>query len=1118
MTAQAFGQAQMFAERTQFCMRRLQVYNWGTFDGMHDVPMAGKGFLFVGRSGSGKTTLLDAFSALLVPLKWVNFNAAAQETDRRRRDRNLASYVRGAWAEQQDGGSGEVATQFLRKGSTWSALALTYHGTDGRDVVLVQLLWLRGNSSSPGDVRRHFMIFERPFDIQELEDFDLDVRRLKQRFGDAFHAKDFNPYCERFRRLLDIDSDMALRLLHKTQSAKNLGDLNTFLREFMLDRPKTFDVAERLVAEFGELNEAHQAVVTARDQVQTLQPARKEHERLQALAVDRAALDHLLQGVDAYRDMRCIALLEARLADLRVQADGLDGAIRQCQDTVEQHRQTLRDLEALHRQLGGDQIERLEAEKGSLETRHAERLRKRGQAQDACKALGRALPDTPAAFAEATGEARRELEASHARSEQLRQEQLDLATKKKEVEKEFAATVKEVEALRRQPSNIPAHMLELRQSVRAALGLGEDALPFVGELIEVKQQDAPWRGAIERVLHGFAFSLLVEERHYAALSNHLNAVHLGARLVYYQTGWSAQVTGRTPGMDSLFHKLEIKACEHTAWLEAELRQRFDYACVSSMRAFRQLERALTMEGQVRHGRTRHEKDDRHDVRDPRHWVLGFDNRDKRQLYEKQAQDQAEQISQLTEAINALTKQEEERYARSMHCQTLANLQWQEVDVAPLADRMREVDEQLARIRGGNKELEASGRRLDETRGLLDGAENDLRNRRVEAREVEKETEKFAAQLAALRDSADTALSPEQREGLDKRFAARRAHVTLENLDQQAQLVERELNGDLRAIDTERNRLEKTVENRFAEFKRRWPMEAGDQDATLASAPDFLNKLTRLEMDGLPAYEKRFFDLLQSQSHQNLASLSTHLRQARNEIRERMDLVNQSLGGAEFNSGTYLRIEVLDHQTGEVRDFRTEVQQALSHAWTDDRELSERRFVILRRLVERLGSQEPEHRRWRDAVLDVRQHVEFIGRELDLEDREVEVYRSGAGKSGGQRQKLATTCLAAALRYQLSGSDHEIPTYAPVVLDEAFDKADNEFTALAMNIFANFGFQMIVATPLKSVMTLEPFIGGACFIDISDRKKSGVLLIEYDEDRKRLKLPEQAHGDTAPAVT
>ncbi len=85
-------------------------------------------------------------------------------------------------------------------------------------------------------------------------------------------------------------------------------------------------------------------------------------------------------------------------------------------------------------------------------------------------------------------------------------------------------------------------------------------------------------------------------------------------------------------------------------------------------------------------------------------------------------------------------------------------------------------------------------------------------------------------------------------------------------------------------------------------------------------------------------------------------------------------------------------------------------------------------------------------------------------------------------------------------------------YAPVILDEAFDKADNEFTTLAMNIFTNFGFQMIVATPLRAVMTLEPFIGGACFVDISDRRHSGVLLIEYDDNQQRLKLPEHTYGD------
>jgi uncharacterized protein YPO0396 len=269
---------------------------------------------------------------------------------------------------------------------------------------------------------------------------------------------------------------------------------------------------------------------------------------------------------------------------------------------------------------------------------------------------------------------------------------------------------------------------------------------------------------------------------------------------------------------------------------------------------------------------------------------------------------------------------------------------------------------------------------------------------------------------------------------------------------------------------------------------------------------------------LPDYEQRFFDLLRNQSHQNLAALSTHIQQARKTIFERMEDVNHSLRQAEFGRGTYLQIEASDRNLEEVRQFRQEIQHALSHAWTDDRDQAEERFLILRGLVNRLGSQEPEQKRWRSLVLDVRQHVEFIGRESDADGRQVEVYRGGSGKSGGERQKLATTCLAAALRYQLGGDDHALPRYAPIVLDEAFDKADNEFTELAMKIFAQFGFQMIVATPLKSVMTLEPFIGGACFVDITARRHSSVLMIEYDSERQRLNLPERLHDEVRATLS
>jgi uncharacterized protein YPO0396 len=1113
-------QSGLLFAREQFRMSRLQVFNWGTFSGLHDVPIADRGFLFVGRSGAGKSTLLDAFSALLVPPQWVDFNAAAREAEKTGRDRNLVSYIRGAWAEQKDGDSGEIATRYLRTGTTWSALALTYQNELGQRVVLVRLFWIRGNANGLTDISPHYLIFERDFDLRELEAFaqwNFDVRKLNQTFPEAFSQNKFRAYCERFCRILGIESEMALRLLHKTQSAKNLGDLNTFLRDFMLDKPPTFEVADRLVSEFGELNGAHQAVVTAREQVQTLAPAREMHQTMQAHQLERSGLQELQAGIDGFRETLRIDLLKKHIDELLIQAEGQQGERDRRKNILSNHTIGLHDLERQHRELGGDQIEQWKIEIAKLEDQRAERLRKREQAIDACKKLGWSLRETPQGFAEQVGEARQEIEQWESGNNSCLEQQIRLTGEKREAEAAFTATVREVQALKRQPSNIPADMLELRSEIASAIGVADEALPFAGELLEVKANATPWLGAIERVLRGFALSLLVDERHYAALSNHLNNTQLGKRLVYYRTGRVETLQAKPISDDSLVLKLNVKEGVQAEWLKSELRQRFNYRCVDSVQMFRNAERALTREGQVKHSKTRHEKDDRRNVDDRRNWVLGFDNRDKLALFEQQARELADQIAELGHKLKALLEHDKAQRTRAMHWQTLINLCWQEIDAATVVERITTLERQIRDTQSGNVALQQVGEQIEILSKQIKKASESLMEMEVAATATQGQIATQQKKLQDLQvDVSLVALTPDQQRGLQERYANLQDTVRLENLDRLTTVIERKVRDEVEGLNQQISQCSNDIELHFAEFKRRWPLDAGDLDVNLLSAPDFFAKLIRLETDGLPAYEQHFFELLRNQSHQNLAALSTYLNDARKAILERMELVNESLNQVPFNESasqkTYLHIDANDRQLPAVREFKQDIQEAMRHAWSDDREFAESRFMTLRTLVEKLSSQEPDLRRWREAVLDVRQHVEFIGREIDEEGVEVEIYRSGAGKSGGQRQKLATTCLAAALRYQLGGNEHGVPMYAPVVLDEAFDKADNEFTTLAMNIFTNFGFQMIVATPLKSVMTLEPFIGGACFVDISDRRTSGVLLIEYDDDRRRLKLPEHAREE------
>ena len=64
----------------QVWLSRLQVINWGVFDGYHDLHLSRNGTLITGASGSGKSSLLDAISLAFLPSHRRSFNASGDTT------------------------------------------------------------------------------------------------------------------------------------------------------------------------------------------------------------------------------------------------------------------------------------------------------------------------------------------------------------------------------------------------------------------------------------------------------------------------------------------------------------------------------------------------------------------------------------------------------------------------------------------------------------------------------------------------------------------------------------------------------------------------------------------------------------------------------------------------------------------------------------------------------------------------------------------------------------------------------------------------------------------------------------------------------------------------------
>ena len=71
-------------------------------------------------------------------------------------------------------------------------------------------------------------------------------------------------------------------------------------------------------------------------------------------------------------------------------------------------------------------------------------------------------------------------------------------------------------------------------------------------------------------------------------------------------------------------------------------------------------------------------------------------------------------------------------------------------------------------------------------------------------------------------------------------------------------------------------------------------------------------------------------------------------------------------------------------------------------------------------------------------------------------------------------------------------------FGTVILDEAFDRADSQFTRRGMDVFNEFGFHMVLATPEKMLQTIQDYIGGAAVVQCFDRKHSTLALLEIED--------------------
>ena len=1104
---------------TGFRLVRLELYNWGTFDGpVWSLELAGHNTLLTGDIGSSKSTIVDAVTTLLLPSQKISYNrAAGAET----KERSLRSYVLGYYKTERNEVTGAAKPVALRDDTKHSVILGVFHNEGYAEAVtLAQVFYLRAGDPA-GQPGRFYVAADRALTVsQDFAGFGTDITLLRKRLrateGICVHDS-FPDYGKDFRRRLGIESEQAMELFHQTVSMKSVGNLTDFVRDHMLEPFDAEKATQGIVAHFEDLTKAHEAVQRARAQLTALTPLLEvcdKHDKIRddiaTLIAQREALRYFFADLKAGLTESELERLStdrerhrARLNDLHSRLSGLRGQERSLEVELAGH--------------GGNRLSEIERQLAEAETTAGTRMDKATRFGDLLTTAALDQVETAEQFAVR----RREIAAASAAAKRelagWQNKRTDSAVELKRLTDEADDVNAELVSLRAHQSNIPKRNLDLRNWMCKELGLAAASLPFVGELIAVADDERDWEGAAERLLHGFALSILVPDQHYRALSDWVNDHHLAARVVYYRV--TEPAAGKTlPGWgpNALAAKLDVKATPFASWVERELEHRADHECVETMAEFRRLPKAITKAGQVKGKGGRHEKDDRRRIDDRSTFVLGWSNERKIDALIGRARGISTQLRAVRAAQD---EQQKKQNAAEERKDVLARLdetrEFSDIDWRSVVNRIGDLKAEREQLKAASAELTKLATALDAVRQQIaeadderDAAQQDLGGalkaitgaERVlaEAKAVLDEDDCGAARVlyAGINELLGRADQPRPHEASACDKAENAAGVTI------ADLVGRR--------SDRMNRLATTIVRAMGEFRRQYPVETNELSDSVESADGYRELHKRLVNDDLPRFTEQFKTYLNQNTIRDIAGFQSRLNKQAELIKERIDMINSSLVGVDYNPGRYIRLEPLASPHPDIREFRADLRACTDDAVSgeDSDQYSEQKFLQVSRIIERFHGREgmtDADRRWTKFVTDVRNWYTFAASERYREDdAEYEHYADSGGKSGGQKEKLAYTILAASLAYQfkLEWEVAKSRTFRFAVIDEAFGRGSDESTRFALELFGRLGLQLLIVTPLQKIHVIEPYVSVVGFVDNPENNNSRVQTLTIEEYQAR----------------
>lgn len=1056
----------------QIRLSELSVFNWGSFHGLHTAAIDPEGTLVTGDNGAGKSTFIDGLMALLLPAGKATFNVAAAQGDRS--DRSLLSYMRGSFGSAHDGASTRVKSK--REKGVVTGLRALYRADDGSCITLAALFWTTSATNTLGEVKRVYLVAKRSLQLKELLDAfgEGNTRQLKQWLRDDPAITDcdsnFSDYQELYRKHLYMDNKNAPALLSRALGLKKIDDLTKLIRELVLEPSGVKEDAKNVVEEFADLVAIHEQLVDSKEQYSHLS---RLPELADSIAKASTSLDSLLlekNNLSTYFGEALSILWAKKLEDIN---EALNSIAREIRSVEIDERDAKASLDKRHEEylkLGGDKIESLKKEIKYIQSKLNDVIQVSSKYQGDCRRLSLNSELDEEIFITNKSTAIENLAKIEEDTKQAQDNFGYVAAQLSEQQKNLNAIKSEILEIEARPdSNIDVRYQKLRDEMIESLDLPSEELVFIGELLDVKDDEKPWQGAIERALGGLKTTLLVPQKNYSMVTRWLNVRHTGLH-VRAQVVSKIRTDQKSAGFTEFnergyLRKLIWKDHAYRDWLKSHLHN-FDLQCVSGTDELDATPFSMTREGLVQMERGRFEKKDQRKIDDRRGWSLGFSNKSRLALLNTDKTAVELRLSQLIKTLNEAREALNKSTERAKLWERLSAYTWEQINAPYWQGRLESVQADLDELEKSGGDLEVARSRWDAAKDHLQKIQDSKGQLLTKKGSLENDKSHAQEQLDKFQQLAAAGMTDEVRQVLQSRVG----DIRLDDAHRQADF-EKAIDGELDKIRSAKSTAENVANGIMGSFrgKDKWQPITVDWPTGLEGLQYYLEHYTYIETEGLPELIDQFKERLNKHATQSLARIKTKLESEREDILERIDTINRVLKRTEFKQGSHLRLGSKREKYPHVLEFERKVRSALSHATSDDHEA---RFRLLSDVVDILNkasapgtSTNEESKR----LLDPRYQMSFFAEEIDSQTLEVrDVLESSSGKSGGEKESFAGTIVAASLAYVLTPDGYDRPIYCTVFLDEAFSNTAEAVSRRVLRVFKELHIHVNLITPYKNL--------------------------------------------------